>query len=322
MSSSQNDRPKTNQKHKIPRQIQQITEKYTNQCHNIPINQNDQLIQQSQPKKIIAYNVNGLRASIEKKNLELYIKQSNADIIFIGETKIGQNTITQYVQQKQFVDSYINQEYYYLFSSSVAKQGYAGTAAFIRKSVNIINFQTYFATLGNDCIINTEGRLIRLELQNLVIYHVYSPQRVPDSEGTFNGRIKIEEKIRFQVKSETKPVIYCGDLNICLSELDLFDWKKHLQQLGISEEMRSILLDKVCLQLMKENQLVDCFRTLHPQLVKYSWFKNSKLRELNKGWRIDYFLVSQQLVPQISECDIDYESQINMDHLPIILILL
>ncbi|CAL6053878.1 Endonuclease/Exonuclease/phosphatase [Hexamita inflata] len=70
---------------------------------------------------------------------------------------------------------------------------------------------------------------------------------------------------------------------------------------------------------MKENQLVDCFRTIHPQLVKYSWFKNAKLRELNKGWRIDYFLVSQQLVPKVIECDIDYESQITMDHLPIIL---
>ncbi|CAL6061205.1 Endonuclease/Exonuclease/phosphatase_family protein [Hexamita inflata] len=307
------DRPKQNLKPKAEKDIKVCPKVYNNKISNIPaLSTSPQYIVKS--LKIMAYNVNGIRAAL-KKGLDKYIQNQNPDILFIGETKVGQASIQEFIESKEFKSTNLCKNYYYVFSSSVMRQGYSGTAAFIKQSISPLSVQTKFPQVSNDCILNSEGRLIKLEFDKFAIYHIYVPNSGRGEDGFLNERVDVEAQIRMILKSEQKPIIYCGDLNVVAAKIDIFEWQKNLGSPGMTEEER-----KEHQTLKTELNLVDSFRQLNQELRKYSWFSYfGSGKEGGRGWRIDYFLVNDDLMQYVKVADIDQNAGDCSDHVPIIL---
>ena len=185
---------------------------------------------------------------------------------------------------------------------------------FIKKTILVGDVSTQSPFLSAKNIMNTEGRIVRAEFPEFVLIHVYIPNS--GRGGDFlKQRVAVEKEIRKMLAKETKPIVYCGDLNVVTAPIDIFNWEGNLGKAGMTEEERTELE-----QLKSELHLVDAFRTLNPELVKYSWFKNfGTARKENKGWRIDYFLVSESFMKNVSKCDIFDDVKDLSDHCPILL---
>jgi len=256
--------------------------------------------------RIISWNVNGLRAILEKdkngkrdtknKNvLESLILEQDPDIICLQETKCPEDCKMD-----------VNFKYKKILSSK-NKKGYSGVAILSKEEpINVLE----------DFSENEEGRLICLEFYKFYLINVYVPNSKPDLS-RLDYRINIwESKIKKYINKlqEKKLVIYTGDLNVAPTELDIHTIKGHNRSHGFTEEERNAFLE-----LKKECKMIDTFRYLHPNEKKYSWFSNfGKARENNKGWRIDIFLISDKLQQNIKNSDILREYN-GSDHIPIIL---
>ena len=234
--------------------------------------------------KFISWNVNGLRACVGK-DFEQSFRQLDADFFCLQETKMQEGQL-----DLQF-------EGYTSYWNYAEKKGYSGTAIYTRhKPLSV----TYGIGIDEH---DHEGRVITLEMEDFYLVTVYTPNS-QDGLRRLDYRMVWETDFLAYLKrlDSQKPVIVCGDLNVAHQEIDLKNPKTNRRNAGFTDEERekmSILLD---------NGFTDTFRFLHPEEVTYSWWSyRFKAREKNAGWRIDYFLISDRLRPQLSGATIHTE---------------
>jgi len=252
--------------------------------------------QRGRVMKLVSWNVNGLRAC-HKKGFMDYFSEIDADIFCVQETKLQEGQIQ------------LDLDGYQDFWHYAEKKGYSGTAVFSK--VEPISVQ-YGIGLDE---YDREGRAITLEFDEFFLVNVYTPNSQRDL-ARLSFRLAWEDQLRgFLIElDKKKPVVLCGDLNVAFSELDLKNAKSNKGNSGFTDEERAKM------SLLLENGFVDSFRHLHPdQEGAYTWWSYmNKVRERNIGWRIDYFIVSERMVPSITKADIDAQIM-GSDHCPIIL---
>lgn len=242
----------------------------------------------------ISWNVNGLRACLEKGFME-YFNQMNPFAFSIQETKMQEGQAN------------IDIPGYYKYMSSAIKKGYSGTLIYVKEQpLNVI--------YGINDEYNDEGRVITLEYDNFFLVNAYVPN---SQEGLkrLDYRMIFEDKLRSYLVSldAKKPVIYCGDLNVAHKEIDIKNPKANLRNAGFTIEER----DKMSLLL--DSGFTDTFRYLHNDTILYSWWSyRFNARTNNAGWRIDYFLVSNRLNDKIKRAEI-HTNVLGSDHCPVLL---
>ncbi|KJU72416.1 exodeoxyribonuclease III [Clostridium baratii] len=245
-------------------------------------------------KKLISWNVNGLRACVKKGFLD-YFNEVNADIFCIQETKLQEGQID------------LDLKNYHMYWNYAEKKGYSGTALFTKEEPISVKYG-----LGIE-EHDTEGRVITAEFDDYYIVTVYTPNS-QDKLARIDYRMAWEDVFRDYLKEleKNKPVIVCGDLNVAHKEIDLKNPKTNRKNAGFSDEERekfSILLD---------SGFIDTFRYFYPELEgAYSWWSyRFNARKNNAGWRIDYFLVSNSLKDKLINAKIHSEI-LGSDHCPI-----
>lgn len=245
-------------------------------------------------KKMISWNVNGLRACV-KKGFEEAFKELDADIFCIQETKMQQGQLD------------IDFEGYHQYWNYAEKKGYSGTCIFTKEEPIDVFY-------GMDIPSNdTEGRLITLEFEKFYFVCCYTPNAQPELK-RLGFRMKWEDDLREYLCSlkENKSVIYCGDLNVAHEEIDLKNPKTNRGNPGFSDEEREKF------SCLLQSGFTDSFRYLYPNKTDaYSWWSyRFSAREKNIGWRIDYFVVSSDLKERIKGAEIHSEI-FGSDHCPI-----
>ena len=246
--------------------------------------------------KLVSWNVNGLRACLGKGFLD-YIAAENPDIVCLQETKL---------QPEQAV---FELDGYHRFFHSADKKGYSGTAVLTKEEPLSVTYD-----FGDD-IHRHEGRIITAEYADFYLVCCYTPNS-QDGLKRLDYRMQWEDDLRAYLKEldAKKPVVYCGDLNVAHTEIDLKNPKSNRQNPGFSDEERAKMT-----QLLEQG-FVDSFRALYPDAVgAYSWWSyRFNARANNAGWRIDYFIVSERLRERIREAAIRSEVY-GSDHCPVVL---
>ena len=244
--------------------------------------------------KLVSWNVNGLRSCLTKGFLE-YVKNEDPDVICLQETKL---------QPEQAV---FELEGYHRYFYSAEKKGYSGTAVLTRQEPISVVFG-----FGDD-IHRHEGRVITAEYPDFYLVCCYTPNS-QDGLKRLDYRMQWEDDLRAYLMEldRTKPVVYCGDLNVAHQEMDLKNPKTNRMNPGFTDQEREKM---TCLL---SSGFTDSFRYLYPDTEGiYSWWSyRFKAREKNAGWRIDYFLVSDRLAPQIKKAEILMDVQ-GSDHCPV-----
>lgn len=243
--------------------------------------------------KFISWNVNGLRSCMTKGFKE-FVSKYNPDFLCVQETKMqdGQADISL-------------PGYDYVMNSAL-KKGYSGTLIYFKhKPLSV----SYGLLSGK---YNDEGRVITLEYANFYLVTAYSPNS-QDELKRLDYRLIFEEDLKTYFKTLSKPIIFCGDLNVAHQEIDLKNPTSNVRNAGFTIEEREAFSNLLNLGM------IDTFRYLHPQTIKYSWWSyRFSARSKDIGWRIDYFLVSQGLETKIKEADI-YSEILGSDHAPVYL---
>ena len=247
--------------------------------------------------KFISWNVNGLRACDGKGFREAF-RNLDADFFCLQETKMQAGQL-----DLQF-------EGYESFWNFADKKGYSGTAIYTRhKPLNV----TYGIGIDQH---DHEGRVITLEMNNFFLVTVYTPNS-QDELRRLDYRMQWEDDFQAYLHSldQKKPVIVCGDMNVAHQEIDLKNPKTNRRNAGFTDEERQKMT-----QLLDAG-FTDTFRWKYPEEVTYSWWSyRFKARERNTGWRIDYFLVSNRLQPEVLDAKI-HTDVLGSDHCPVELIL-
>ena len=243
--------------------------------------------------KLISWNVNGIRACINKGFTEFF-KESNADIFCLQETKC--------------LPEQINLEFegYTSYWNSAEKKGYSGTAIFTKKRP--INVSYGIGIEEHD----KEGRIITLEFENFYLVTNYTPNAKRELE-RLDYRMIWEDEIRkYLLELNTKKsVIMCGDLNVAHEEIDLKNPKTNKGNAGFTDEERGKMTE------LLNAGFIDSYRYLYPEKIEYSWWSYmGHAREKNVGWRIDYFIVSNDFKEKIKDAII-YTDILGSDHCPI-----
>ena len=243
--------------------------------------------------KFISWNVNGLRAVVGK-DFESIFKMLDADFFCLQETKMQAGQL-----DLQF-------EGYESFWNYADKKGYSGTAIYTRhKPLNV----TYGIGIDQH---DHEGRVITLEMNNFFLVTVYTPNS-QDELRRLDYRMQWEDDFQAYLHSldQKKPVIVCGDMNVAHQEIDLKNPKTNRRNAGFTDEERQKMT-----QLLDAG-FTDTFRWKYPAEVTYSWWSyRFKARERNTGWRIDYFLVSNRLQPEVLDAKI-HTDVLGSDHCPV-----
>ena len=244
--------------------------------------------------RFISWNVNGLRAVLGKNFREAF-EALDADFFCLQETKLQEGQVDLQLPG------------YYAYWNDADKKGYSGTAVFCRREPLHV---TYGMGIDEH---DHEGRVITLEMDGFYLVCVYTPNS-QDGLRRLDYRMAWEDDFLAYIKrlDAQKPVIVCGDLNVAHQEIDLKNPQTNRRNAGFTDEERgkmSVLLD---------SGFVDTFRLLHPtEEGAYSWWSyRFRAREKNVGWRIDYFIVSQRLAPQVAEAAIHAEVM-GSDHCPV-----
>ena len=248
--------------------------------------------------RFVSWNVNGLRAAIKKGFMEAF-KERDADAFCLQETKM---------QEGQAILELPGYEQY-LYSAE--KKGYSGTAIFTR--VKPLSVAYGIGTPEHD----HEGRVITMELDDVYLVTVYTPNAKRALE-RLDYRMTWEDAFRaflLDLRAK-KPVVVCGDLNVAHTEIDLKNPKSNRRNAGFTDEERGKFTE-----LLKAG-FVDTFRALYPDLTgAYTWWSYLRhARETNAGWRIDYFLVSEELRDRIAAAEI-HADVFGSDHCPVSLTL-
>ncbi|KAA9025722.1 exodeoxyribonuclease III [Niallia endozanthoxylica] len=246
--------------------------------------------------KLVSWNVNGIRACVRKGFLD-YFNHIDADIFCIQETKLQEGQIT------------LELNGYHQYWNYAERKGYSGTAIFSKKEPLAV---TYGIELAEP---DTEGRVITLEFANYYVVNVYTPNSKRDLT-RLDYRLVWEDAMKEHLikLNQHKPVIFCGDLNVAHHEIDLKNPKPNLGNSGFTFEERNKMTE------LLEAGFIDSFRYFYPDRTDvYTWWSYmSKVRERNIGWRIDYFLVSDNLKENLKDAHIHYDI-LGSDHCPIML---
>ena len=248
--------------------------------------------------KLISWNVNGLRACMKKGFAEFFTAQ-NADIFALQETKM----------QEDQLDENMMFEGYHRYMNSAERKGYSGTMVYTRKEPLSVSYE-----IEGD--ITKEGRVITLEYEDFWFVCAYVPNS-KDGLARLDYRMEWEEMLLAHLNrlNQSKPVVYCGDLNVAHNEIDIKNPSSNRRNAGFTDEERNRF------SILLENGYADTFRTLYPETVKYSWWSyRFKARERNAGWRIDYFVVSQRFMDRVKDAMI-FDEQTGSDHCPVGLII-
>ena len=245
-------------------------------------------------KKMISWNVNGLRACLGKGFLE-YVKESDADIFCIQESKCQEGQVE------------LELPGYHQYWNYAEKKGYSGTAMFTKEEPIAV---TYGLGIEEH---DHEGRVITAEFPEYYVVTCYTPNS-QDGLKRLDYRMQWEDAFRAYLKAlETKkPVIFCGDLNVAHQEIDLKNPKTNRKNAGFSDEERAKFTE------LLEAGFVDTFRYFYPdQEGIYSWWSyRFSARAKNAGWRIDYFCVSESLKDRLVDAKIHTEV-LGSDHCPV-----
>lgn len=249
--------------------------------------------------KLISWNVNGLRAVMRKMDFLSYLKEEDADIICLQETKIQDGQVD------------LQPEGYHVFWNYAVKKGYSGTAVFSKQEP----LQVIYGIGVEEH--DQEGRVITLEFENVFVMTVYTPNSRRELE-RIDYRMQWEEALLSYILEldQKKPVILCGDLNVAHQEIDLKNPKANRNNAGFSDQERGAFTRFL------EAGFVDSFRHVYPDLEgAYSWWSyRAGARDRNIGWRIDYFVVSERLKEQIEDASISADVM-GSDHCPVELII-
>ncbi len=244
--------------------------------------------------KLISWNVNGIRACVQKGFLDFF-KEVDADMFCIQESKVQGGQIE------------LALEGYHQYWNYAEKKGYSGTAIFTK--IEPMNVSYGIGIEEHD----KEGRVITLEFEKFYLVTVYTPNSKSELE-RLDYRMVWEDEFRKHLKNldENKPVIVCGDLNVAHKEIDLKNPKNNRRNAGFTDEERNKFTE------LLDSGFIDTFRNFYPDLEgTYSWWSyRFKAREKNAGWRIDYFCTSERLKENLISAKIHTEI-LGSDHCPV-----
>ena len=243
-------------------------------------------------KKLISWNVNGIRACVKKGFLDFF-HEVDADIFCIQESKLQAGQIDLDLPQ------------YHQYWNYADKKGYSGTAVFTKEEPLSVSYG-----LGID-EHDHEGRVITLEFPNYYLINCYTPNS-QSNLARLSYRMTWEDAFRNYLINLNKPVIFCGDLNVAHKEIDLKNPKTNRKNAGFTDEERGKFSE------LLNAGFIDTYRYFYPdQTDIYSWWSyRFHARERNSGWRIDYFGVSDCLKEQLISADI-HTQVLGSDHCPV-----
>ena len=249
--------------------------------------------------KIISYNVNGLRAAM-KKDLIGWLREENPDVLCLQETKM---------QNDQFEKEEFEALGYRSYLFSAQKKGYSGVAIITKHQPDHIEYG-----MGME-EYDAEGRFIRADFGDLSIVSVYHPSGTSGDERQAFKMVWLEHFQSYvnELRKSRPNLILCGDYNICHEPIDIHDPIRNAKNSGFLPEEREWM------SRFLADGYVDTFRYTHPELVLYSWWSyRFQARSRNKGWRIDYCMVTNNLTDRIKGADILNEA-VHSDHCPVVL---
>jgi exodeoxyribonuclease-3 len=247
--------------------------------------------------KMISWNVNGLRACVGKNFMDFF-NEVDADIFSLNETKLQEGQID------------LQLDGYHQYWNYAEKKGYSGVAVFTKKEpLNV----TYGLGIEEH---DKEGRVITLEFEDFYYVACYTPNSKNELLRLDYRMIWEDEMRKYLVSLKAKkPVVYCGDLNVAHNEIDLKNPKTNRKNAGFTDEERAKMTE------LLESGFIDTYRYFYPDTEGvYSWWSyRFKAREKNAGWRIDYYIVSDDFKDRIKDAKIHTEV-LGSDHCPVELI--
>jgi exodeoxyribonuclease-3 len=247
--------------------------------------------------KIVAFNINGLRAILQKDFVQ-DMASLNPDVLVLEETKLSEDGHLLFPYAPQGYEAY--------WTVSKVKKGYSGVA--ILTKVHPLNV-TYGLQDGK---YDEEGRVITLEFPHFFLVGAYVPNSGEDLK-RLSFRMTYEDDLLAYLKAldAKKPLVYTGDLNVAHEEIDIKNPKSNVHNAGFTPEERAKFS-----RLLSQG-FVDTFRSLYPEKIQYSWWSyRFNARANNAGWRIDYFVTSKRLLPKVKDSLIHNEIN-GSDHCPI-----
>lgn len=247
--------------------------------------------------KISSYNVNGIRAA-HRKGFTDWVEESNPDIICIQELRALENQVPNDIKELEYHEAYHVAE----------KKGYSGVAIYSKaEPIRIVE------GMGEDWI-DAEGRVIMAEFDEFRVFSVYAPS---GTTGDIRQDMKmdfLDKFIRFgeQLVTDNKPSVFCGDFNICHTEIDIHNPSRQHNTSGFLPEERQWVTEFL------KTGYEDVFRNLHPDKKDlYSWWSyRAASKERNKGWRIDYHLATPELAKKAVNAEIEAKWNLS-DHAPV-----
>jgi exodeoxyribonuclease-3 len=250
--------------------------------------------------KIVSWNVNGIRACLEKGFLD-FVKDENPDIICLQETKAHPDQ----------VDIQLN-DYDHHYWNSAERRGYSGTAVFSKIKPISVQYG-----IGNPA--DNEGRVITLEFPDYFLVTVYTPNSKRGLERLDFRYNEWDKQFLNYVNELPKPVVFCGDLNVAHQEIDLKNpstnktTKTKPGNAGFTDKERERFGDFL------NDGYVDTFRHFYPDKIQYTWWSYMfQARKKNAGWRIDYFVADERLLPKVKDSKI-LDQVFGSDHCPVVL---
>lgn len=248
--------------------------------------------------RLVTWNVNGLRACLGKGFLDFF-QRVDADVVCLQETKLQPDQIALELPS------------YRLFWNSAEKKGYSGTAVFTR-----VEPLSVTCGIGLDAH-DHEGRVITAEFDGFFLVCCYTPN-AQNELARIDYRMQWEDDFRAYLieLDKKKPVVLCGDLNVAHEEIDLKNPKSNRGSAGFSDQERGKMTE------LLSSGFTDTFRALYPERTgAYTWWSyRFNARKNNAGWRIDYFIVSDRLLPRVRDNIIHAEVE-GSDHCPVELVL-
>lgn len=248
--------------------------------------------------KLISWNVNGLRAVMNKGFME-YIEQEDPDIICLQEIKLAKGQLEVDLPQ------------YHEFYNYAERRGYSGTAIFTKEEP--LSHSYGIGIEEHD----KEGRVITLEYEDFYLVTCYTPNSKRGLLRLDYRQVWEDDFRNYLLKlNKTKPIILCGDLNVAHKEIDLANPKSNRRNAGFTDEERQKFTE------LLDAGFIDTFRYFYPDIPEmYSWWSYiTKARERNVGWRIDYFVVSEDFEDRLLDASIHMEQE-GSDHCPVVLYL-
>ena len=246
--------------------------------------------------KCISWNVNGLRAALNKGFMDFFNEQE-ADIVCLQETKLQPGQVE------------LDLPGYHQYFHSGERKGYSSTAVFTKKKP-----LTIFYDFENTEDHPKEGRVMTLEFEDFYLVNAYVPNS-KEKLARLDYRMFFEDELRHHLMKldQKKPVVYCGDLNVAHNEIDLKNPQSNHMNPGFSDEERNKMTE------LLNSGFVDTFRRLYPDKIEYSWWSyRFNARSKNIGWRIDYFVVSDRLMYKVKDSRILMDVM-GSDHCPVVL---